>query len=221
MRKTIILAGVIAGVCSLCVCGCKEKKVERGIKPPPAVEGEKMLWSTHKERPAWVQTPPRTEGEYYLFVGQSEKFAVEKGARDAAYRDAIKQAGIYINTSAGNSFQKLLANHNVESEIIDRTTVSGDFEKQLSKALIKKAKVKQYYEEQRQDKSGQDYWIAFALLEVPMSSIDEIYKNVAEQTKESLMEDYEMAKDAKAKEQLKSAMDAFDEANERGFKPAE
>ncbi|MFH1563737.1 MAG: hypothetical protein ABIF11_10050 [Nitrospirota bacterium] len=195
--------------------------MEKGIAPPPAIEGEKMLWSTHKERPAWVQTPPRTEGEYYLFVGQSEKFAIEKGARDAAYRDAIKQAGLYINTFAGNSFQKLLANHNVESQIIDRTTVSREFEEQLSKALIKKARVKQYYEEQRQDKSGQDYWIAFALLEVPVSSIDEIYKNVAEQTKEGLMKEYEMAKDAKAKEQLKSAMDAFDEANERGFTPAE
>ena len=221
MRKAIMLAGVIAGMCSLCVCGCHEKKVEKGITPPPAVGGEKMLWSTHKERPAWLQTPPRTEGEYYLFVGQSEKFAIEKGAKDAAYRDAIKQAGISINTSAASSFQKLLANHNVESQIIDRTTVSREFEEQLSKALIKKAMVKQYYEEQRQNKSGQDYWIAFALLEVPMSSIDEVYKNVAEQTKESLMKDCETAKDTKAKEQLKSAMDAFDEANERGFNPAE
>ncbi|MFH1563400.1 MAG: hypothetical protein ABIF11_08310 [Nitrospirota bacterium] len=99
MRRTIILAGVITGMCSLCVCGCKETKVEKGIAPPPAVAGEKMLWSTHKERPVWIQTPPRTEGEYCLFVGQSEKFAIEKGARDAASRDAIKQAGIYINTS--------------------------------------------------------------------------------------------------------------------------
>ncbi|MFH1562988.1 MAG: hypothetical protein ABIF11_06195 [Nitrospirota bacterium] len=221
MRRSIILVGVVVGIFSLCLWGCKEKKEEKVIKPPTGVEGEKLLWSTHKGRPAWVQSSQRTEGEFYLFVGQSEKFALEKGARDAAYRDAIKQAGIYINTSAVDSFQKLLANHNVESQIIDRTTISREFEEQLSKALVKKARVKEYYEEQRQDKSGQIYWMAFALLEVPVSSIDETYKNVATQSKEEITKEYEMAKDKKGKEQLKSAMDAFDEANERGFKPTE
>lgn len=218
-HKKMILGGMVVCIFSLYFLGCKEK--ERVISPPPGEQGEKLIWSTHKGRPTWISQQPRTEGEYYLFVGESEKFAIEKGARDAAYRDAIKQVGIFIKASVGNLFEKLLSSHNLESQIIDKTIALVESEKQVSNVLVKNAKIKEYYEEQRETKSGQIYWTAFALLEVPISSIDEVYKDAANQIKESMMKEYETAKDEKAKEQLKSAMEAFNEAYKKGFVPGE
>lgn len=59
-------------------------------------EQDKLIWSSQPERPKWIYQEPRDDQEYYYFVGESEKYAIEKGATDAAYRDAISKTGKFM-----------------------------------------------------------------------------------------------------------------------------
>ncbi|MBU1262257.1 hypothetical protein KKG61_04825 [bacterium] len=205
---------MVVGIVSLLFSGCGGGKFIRPVST--SSPNEKLIWSTHeKGRPIWIIK----EKGFPFFVGQSEKFATEKGARDDALRHALKKAAVYINTLVTDKFQKLLASHNVSSQIADPTVVSREFEEQLSTALVNRMSVKIWYEEKWQDESGRTYWIAFLLSEVPASSIDETYRRTAQIEKGIMQKRYDEALDEKAKEQFKAALDAFDEAIRRGFEP--
>ena len=205
-------------VVSLFFSGCGAGKF---IKPvSTSAPDEELLWSTHKKgRPMWTVKPLEKEENFLFFDGESEKFATEKGARDAALRDALKKAAVYINTLVTDKFQNLLTSHNLSSQIVDPTVVCREFEEQISTALVNKMAVKEWYEEKWQDKSGKTYWKAFVMAKIPASSIDETYKKTAQIEKGIMEKRYEESLDEKAKEQFKKALDAFDEAIKKGFEP--
>lgn len=204
---------MVAGIISLFFYGCGEKFIRPVSTSSP---NEKLVWSTHeKGRPDWMIK----EKGFPFFVGQSDKFATEKGARDDALRHSLQKAAVYINTLVKDNFQKLLTSHNISSQITDPTVVSREFEEQLSTALVNRMTGKEWYEEKWQDEQGKTYWIAFLLSEVPVSSIDETYRKTAQIEKGIMQKRYDEALDERAKEQYKAAMDAFDEAIKRGFEP--
>jgi len=201
------------------MCGCVKKSkiiIRQDVPPQP---GEKLLWQSHEKRPEWLVREPEIEGKDLLFTGVSGNFALESDARHDALRDAVKYITRYIGTFARDEFQKIMTSYGVSSEIVNPTDVTRAFEEQLSVALVHQARVKEYYVEKWQAKSGEIYWKVYALTKVPTTPIEDVYKNFAKTQQENMEKEYAKAKDEQAKLQYEKAMNAFKDAEERGFLP--
>ncbi|MEW6027192.1 MAG: hypothetical protein AB1599_07855 [Planctomycetota bacterium] len=221
--KKMILAGILLIVASA-MTGCKSAPPEaKPIDVAPQV-GEKMIWSSHDQRPGWtVNEPPTKDGNFY-FVGLSGKYATEKEGRDDAHRGAVNNVVKYIGTFAQDKFQQITTSHGLTSEIVDPTRAVRDFQEQLSAAFASHVRTKEWYIEKWQDKKTKEtYHLVYLLVEVPQASVEKAYEDTLNGNIEDLKKKRDAANDEKAKAQFQNAMNAFEEAKKQGFgfdKPA-
>jgi len=216
--KKIILTGVILTAMSGLMLGCKSSAPEaKPIDVAPQV-GEKIIWSSHDQRPGWtVNEPAAKEGNFY-FVGLSGKYATEKEGRDDAHRSALNNVVKYIGTFAQDKFQQITTSHGLSSEIVDPTRAVRDFQEQLSQAFASKVRTKEWYIEKWQlNKTKETYHLVYLLVEVPDASIEKAYEDTLNGNIEDLKKKRDAANDEKAKAQFQSAMDAFEQAKKQGF----
>ncbi len=152
------------------------------IKPPP---GDKLIWSSEKARPVWVQEGHKLRGAYHIFVGMSNKYAEEKGARDDAERDCRLQAAQYFETAVRDVFERITAELGFQSTVLDPSVAARGYTEMISQAVIQKAGVSKFYEEKyRSAKTGEYYFLCFALMEVPEEQVRESFSSYVNRKRE-------------------------------------
>jgi hypothetical protein len=216
--KKMILAGMILATMGGMMIGCKSKAPEaKPIDVAPQV-GEKMIWSSHDQRPGWTVNEPATRDGNFYFVGLSGKYATEKEGRDDAQRGAVNNVVRYIGTFAQTKFQQITTSHGLTSEIVDPTRAVRDFQEQLSAAFASRIRTKEWYIEKWQNLKFKDtYHLVYLLVEVPQSSIEKAYEETLNGNIDDLKKKRDAANDEKAKNQFQNAMNAFEDAKKQGF----
>ena len=166
----ILIFGVFAG--------CTSTKPNSAF---PAVETK--IWSSNEKRPDWSVNEPQTKNDNYLFVGLSDKKALERDARDEAYRHAINNVVRYISVDVKDKFEKIVTSAGLSTDIIDPTKVIRNFEIQLSSAIARKVKPSEWYIEQwkrTQGSHAETYYMVYVLASAPQSEVNE---TIAQQQK--------------------------------------
>jgi hypothetical protein len=206
----MILCGLMIGLWTGCA-----KKTSISVVPEP---DEKLIWSTHDQRPGWTVKEPEADGDAVAFVGLSGKYATEKDARYDAKVSATNNVVKYIGTLVQDKFQRLQTSYNLATEIVDPTNVTRRLEEQLATAFATRVKVKEWYiEKWQRKKTKETYFMVFVLSQTPKEAIDRAYEEVLNGTIEDLKKKRDEANEAEAKEQFENAMNAFEEAKEQGF----
>ena len=197
--------------------GCKGSTTAKPIDVAPQV-GEKLIWSSHPQRPGWtVNEPGVKEGNLY-FIGLSGKYATEKEGRDDAHRGAINNVVKYIGTFAQDKFQQIVTSYGLTSEIVDPTKATSDFQEQLSAAFATQVRTKEWYIEKWQDlKTKETYHLVFVLAEVPQKSIEKAYDDVLNNNIDDFKKKRDAANEEKAKAQFDNALKAFEQAQQQGL----
>jgi len=155
-------------------CATAPRIKSTGIEKPLE---EKLTWSSHKERPSWTINEPYSEGEFLLFVGLSDKLDTEKKSRDNALSSAITNVVKFIGTDTKSRFERIQTAHGLSTDILDPTITTQKLEDQLSKALTRQIKARDWYLEKWKAKYrsySEDYFLVYALCLVPKAEIDKI-----------------------------------------------
>ncbi|MBU0729798.1 MAG: hypothetical protein KKE17_04270 [Proteobacteria bacterium] len=211
MKKMIALLGLIA-ITVLSGCASQESGP---VGIPDESAQEKLIWSSQAERPAWTMEEPDTEGDVMSFVGVSDRFASEKGAREDARRNAMESVVKYMGTLVKDKFEKAAVSFGLESSVVDPTASAREFEKQLAVNMASSVKMKSWYMEKWQTTTGVG-WQAFVLGKVPRSAIDDTYKNTARAKQKDAEQKAKDAADEVAKAQAEKAADFWKQMQEQG-----
>jgi len=191
--------------------GCATSKV--GIAP--GGPGEKLLWSTDKVRPKWTVEEPEVESDTMLFVGLSGKYATEQEARDEALRDVTTNVIRYLGTLAKDKYEKVATSFGLSSSVVDPTTSTRQYEKQLAANVAQKVKAKKWYIEKWSTPTGIG-WKAFVLATVPIDSVNEAFKRTAKENMEEARRKAKEATDEYAKRQAENAAKFWEEMTKQG-----
>ena len=209
MKSSILkLAVGAAALLMLAACGGKDPSI-----PPEA--HEKLIWSSAAERPEWTMQEPDTEGGVMSFVGLSDKFASEKGAREDARRNATSGVVKYMGTLVKDKFEQARVSYGLESDVVDPTASAREFEKQLSVNMANKVKAKNWYEEKWLTPTGVG-WKAFVRVTVPQEAIDNSYKETAANLAKKAEQKAKEANDEFAKKQAEKASEFWKQMQEQG-----
>ncbi len=180
---------------SLLSLTCTRKGVVKG----PA--GDEIIWASEKPRPAWAYEEPYAEGGMQYFVGMSYKYADEKSSRDDAERDARMRAVRYLETAARETFERIIAELGLTSEVFNPSNAARDYIEMVAQAVIQNTKVVKFYVEQRKSaKTGEVYFLTFAKLLVPDEQVMESFKDYTNRKRQ----EWKMAQ-----EQINRVNDAF------------
>ncbi|OIO76534.1 MAG: hypothetical protein AUJ85_00015 [Elusimicrobia bacterium CG1_02_37_114] len=216
MHKSVFNLVVVC--LAVVIIGCASRPITQQPVAPAAEPNEKLIWSTHEQRPGWTVSEPETVGEELAFVGLSDKYATEKESRDDAMRTATNNVVKYIGTLAQDKFNRLQTSYGLTTQIVDPTNVTRRLEEQLASAFATRIKAKEWYIEKWQRKKTKDtYILAFVLSKVPKTSVDEAYEEVLNNTIDDLKKKRDEASEEQAKSQFENAMKAFEDAKQQGF----
>lgn len=186
---------------------CKSKVPSE--KPNP---GEKLVWSTTKERPQWTYREVGLDGEQALLTAMSDKFSTEKYARDDAMQAARKKAVQYSSARVKDMVQNAVEQSGLASDIFDPLRVQRDYETQLSQGGISKLKSRSLYIEKWPDSAQTVYFRAFVLAEIPKSVLDESLARVLKQETDRLS-----SADGGRKQQIDSLRARLDQIQKAGL----
>jgi|GEM_PF-3336432 len=139
-------------ICLLIVsCGGTQKEFIQKTTDQPAKEQvikEECKSISHPDKkPIWLYNEPEKKENFLYFVGLSGNFTMEKDAREDAYNNSIKQAAKYIGTEIYDKTSTIYASYGLSSEIIDPTVARKQIEEQLTEAIARKVKSKEWYVE--------------------------------------------------------------------------
>ncbi|MEW6556272.1 MAG: hypothetical protein AB1349_02850 [Elusimicrobiota bacterium] len=211
MKYYGLLLAVFAGM----LAGCAT--TQEAIKPAPSVD-EKMIWSSHPQRPGWTVSEPAMEDDKLTFVGLSaERVATEKDARDEAHNNAINYVVKYIGTFVDSKIEKIATTYGLSADIVNPTEAKRSRSEQLSTALTTRVKSAEWYLEKYRNKMEEVYYKAFVKASVPKTAIDEAYKDIMDSNIDDMKKKRDAASDEKAKSQFQNAMNAFEDAKNKGF----
>lgn len=209
MKSRVLKMAVGAAVLALlAACGGEKTSI------PPEVH-EKLIWSSSAERPEWTMQEPETNDGIMYFVGLSEKYATEKGAREDARNNAASGVVKYMGTLVKDKFERARVSYGLESDVVNPTASARSFEKQLSVNMAKKVKVKNWYEEKWHTPTGVG-WKVFVLMSVPQGAIDETYKETAANMARKAEQDAKEANDELAKRQAEKAAEFWKQMQDQG-----
>jgi len=189
MKKMLGLLGVALAL----VVGCISAPVET-TKPAAATgaPGEAPIWASEAERPRWTVEEPEVDSGNLIFVGVAEKYATESGARDEALRNATTQVVRYLGTMAKSKYEKVATSYGLSTSVVDPTTSSREYEKQLAANVTKNVKARKWYIEKWNTNSGTGYK-TFVMATVTAAAVNDSFKNTA---KENMEEAQRKAKEA-------------------------
>lgn len=211
MRRVSKLLAGMALLALVTACGGGAGK---DVSIPEDVH-EKLIWSSSPERPGWTMQEPETADGIMSFVGLSEKYATEKGAREDARNNATSGVVKYMGTLVKDKFERARVSYGLESDVIDPTASARSFEKQLSVNMARKVKANQWYEEKWYTPTGVG-WKVFVLINVPMEAIDASYKETAANMAKKAEQEAKEAGDAIAKAQADKAAEFWKQMQEQG-----
>ncbi|MFB6307645.1 MAG: hypothetical protein ABEH43_11795 [Flavobacteriales bacterium] len=132
---------------------------------------EKIIRSTHEERPKWTfnTTIPGGEHEFLYFVGVSQYKNTEQEVRKDAQRDAKNKISEYIGTEITSSSKEI---KDTDSEHVKQV------QKQVSKSVISQYEPKNWYIKKVMKQNGESKiaWKAFVRLAIPRKVVEKAIK---------------------------------------------
>jgi hypothetical protein len=215
MFRKLLICGSLLALCALSGCSSKtETAPGRAVAPPPDPH-ERLIWSSSAERPAWTMEEPATKDGVLWFVGLSAKYSTEQQAREDARRNATASVVKYMGTLVKDQFERARVSYGLESDVVDPTASSREFEKQLAVNLATRVKMQTWYQEKWQTPTGVSN-VAFVLANVPRESIDETYKSTARDMARNAERQAKETGDALARSQAEKAADFWKQMQEQG-----
>ena len=196
--------------------GCAGKKVTQAPTIPQADTGEKLLWSSEANRPAWTLEEPATVNGVMSFVGLSGNFATEQLARDDARRNSVNNVVTYMGTLVKNKFEKASVSFGLESKVTDPTASSRAFEKQLAVNVAKQVKAQKWYLEKWQTPTG-IAWRAHVAAQVPQAIANDTFKDTAKDMEKKAEQQAREASDEIAKKQAEKAAEFWKQMQDQGL----
>lgn len=206
MKNTTLM--ILAVALTLVSCSEKSQKV---------MTEKETVQEKVENRPEWIINEPDKEGDDMLFVGLSNVYASEKGARNDAMRDAINKVVQYLGILAKTKYELAALTYNLDSETMDPTRSSRVYEKQVAANVAKKVKATQWYMEREIDQSGKKGYKYFALAKVPLSSINDAFKQTAAQNMKDAQRRAKEAATEQAKRQAENAKNFWEDMQKQGL----
>ena len=167
--------------------GCAGSGVTAPQAPkPPLPVAEQKIWSSQEIRPDWLTKEPETKEGRLFFIGLSDKFLMEKDARNNAQQEAIKKVVQYIGVNVKSKFERMVTSTGLSTGVIDPTKVMKEFDEQLSSAVARRVKPSEWYIEKWEKRQGTEqkiYHLVWLLAKVPQAEVDRV---IAEQLKYQL-----------------------------------
>ena len=203
------------GLVMVLISGCGGKQmVQAPVDIPPGVD-EKLVYSSEDKRPGWTLEEPATVNGIMSFIGLSGNYATEQQGREDAHRNAISRVVSYTGTLVKDKFERARVSFGLDSNVVDPTTSSRAFEKQLAVNVARQVKDKKIYFEKWQTPTGIAYRV-FLLAEVPQKAVDESMKSTAQDMVKKAEQQAKEAGDEVAKKQYEKAAE-FWKAQEQGL----
>lgn len=118
------------------IVSCSSKNT--GLRPSDVttsqqrISGERMIWSSSKDRPVWTVLEPNSKDGYLFFVGLSDMHATEKSSREEAMRSAINSVVGYLGVEVRDVFQNIVTRFGLSSDIADPQNTIAEIEKIIS-----------------------------------------------------------------------------------------
>lgn len=192
-----LLTQLLVGLSLIALVGCSSSEPE---PPAPAVEE-----APAPTRPEWTMNEPDVEGGVMSFVGLSAVHASEKNARDDARRNAADAVVQYLGTLAKTKFEQASVSYGLSSEVVDPTTSTRNFQKQVAANVARRLKTKKWYMERESDASGKSGYKYFVLATVPVAEMDKAFQQTAKKNMEDAQKKAKEAATAQAKQQQEQA----------------
>lgn len=169
-----------------------------------------------QQRPEWVMNEPEVEGNDLYFVGISAVHATEKNARNDARRDATNSVVQYLGTLAKTKYEQATVSYGLSSQVVDPTTASRQFEKQVAANVATRMKTTKWYMERETDSIGKKGYKYFTLAKIPKDSLNEAFQNTAEQNMKDAQERAAKAATAQAKKQAEDQAKFWTDMKQQG-----
>lgn len=136
---------------------------------------EEVVWSTQESRPGWTVEQTVTDGEFYFFVGESSRFATEKGAKQNARLNASAKASQYFSNEAEVRAMEERSSAGSSTGYGDEKVKTLNVETMHSRALVNKINPDKWYLEMWRDKKGKSFWKAYVLSSIVAKDANEVY----------------------------------------------
>lgn len=208
MKRLMTLAAVLL-VTTMSACG------PATVSRQPDAGGERLLWSSSPERPAWTMEEPGEEDGTMWFVGLSGRFATEQLAREDAKRSATTSVVQYMGTAVRDQFERARTSFGLESDVIDPTGAIRQYEKLLAVNLATKVKAETYYQEKWQTETGIAH-LAYLLAYVPSAEVDAAKRDTAQALAKDAERKAKDANDEIARRQAEKAAEFWKQMEEQG-----
>ena len=169
------------------------------------------------QRPEWVFNEPEEKDGKMPFVGTSKLFASEQAARDNALDSATKKVIRFMGDMVKRKTETASTSYGLSSEIVDSTTSSRQYEKQVSANVARRVKAKKWYMERETDASGKRGYKSFVLAEISMKEMDNAFKQTAKPNMDDAKNRAKEAATAQAKDQAEKAVDFWKNMKEEGM----
>jgi|JI10StandDraft_1071094.scaffolds.fasta_scaffold49504_2 hypothetical protein len=116
---------------------------------------------SHDKKPAWLYKEPEGNAGSYSFVGISDFSPDEKAGRDSAYNNAIKRAAQFTGVEVIDIYQTLAKSAGRSSDLVDQEILRQNTENQLTDAVARRVKPREWFVERCdfKDRSAYRIWL--------------------------------------------------------------
>ena len=169
------------------------------------------------DRPDWVMLPPAPEGDQLYFVGTSNLYVTEQGARRDAKRDSIREMSEFVRVLNKNKWERVGVTYGMSAMARMPTVSERNFEKIVSASTANFLRVQEMYFEREMDVAGVPGYKYFVLTSISKTDLDTALQSNALQNAREAEENIKNAKTDEAKEQWENARTFWQELAEDGF----
>jgi hypothetical protein len=121
-----------------------------------------------------------------------------------------------MGTAVKSNFKRVRISFGLSSDVEDPTTSEKAFEEQLAANLVKQLRMRQWYEEEWQARTGMARR-AWVLAEIPRGNIEDTYKSTAGEMANQAAKKAKDQSDDRAKAQLEKASDFWKQMEQQGL----
>lgn len=164
-------------------------------------------------QPDWITEIPPSEDGYMYFVGVSKNSTVRQKAREDATINAADRIVKYYGIDIENNLKEAIVTHGLASDVVDPTVASIEIKKAMSKGIVRRLRIIEWYEEKTENEKE---WVSYGLGAIPEKQVEEAYAEAVQMRIAAM-------RAKKADEQVDKAVKMFDDLAEGGLmsKPKE
>ena len=207
--ENLLLYSLIVAI-AIGIFGCSDKSQQ--ISPEGKTQEEVV-----RERPEWVMEEPGCDDENCYFVGLSNVYASEKGARDDSMANVYKRVVQYLGTLAKSKIEEASVSYGLNSQTIDPTLSARNYEKQVAANVAKAVKATKLYMERETGSTGKKGYKYFTLAKMPKESINAAFQQTAKKNMEDAQKRAQEAATEQAKQQAENARNFWEDMQKQGL----